>query len=760
METNDRTSAGEANGRDDLMGKSLRLRYRRPDNQWKCGPSTSGHGCNQGPNGYGRCPERACQPRRTLRWWRSYLPIACAAMTLGAIIVMNFTGRDRNVIAPGPLTSAHAQLIHNPNDPHRCASCHDLADSPASTLNVISIAAHSQTERCMKCHVNTLPRMKLASPHDLPKEELEQLSQWARSKKTQTEKNWLVSLTHSQPIDWHQHELACSDCHREHQGSKHDLELISSQRCQACHQNPFGAFAKDHPEFTDYPAVRRQSVAFDHRRHSELHFTKSNASFDCRLCHVNEAESGRVGQVFRSTSFEKACASCHQKPIESSLPDGLIVFQLPSVDADGLKSIGRNIGPWPSEAAQLFDGRVPSFMQLLLASQPETQGLITALPDSGSLADIKLDRLQDVDALGKLVVATKQLLSELAEGGQPAFQARLKNLLGAETNEPLIAELIHGIPPDLFRQAYRDWFDVENFDRDSKNPPQNQFSPFALSSPLAHSDGRGAGGEGLLSSGTTPKSTKLTTIVASPSALSDSDLLPSGNDSLLDSQLTSTSPNSLAIPDVGPNSAWKDLRSYQHLPAGGWMIDRQRMAIVYIPKGHGDRWLAAYLSLGHAIAKQRSQSPIQSIASAPMDALVDCIQQECFRPNSLGRCYECHQTLSDFSVKTDSNTLWQAKRFDARVRELTRFDHGPHLLQPGMRDCIACHQMKDAKIETQPDERFFISTARTPDEHARPKNWRSDFKSLERQDCINCHRPNAAGDHCTQCHNYHTNAVD
>ena len=100
---------------------------------------------------------------------------------------------------------------------------------------------------------------------------------------------------------------------------------MTSRRCQACHRDPFHSFATDHPEFKNYPYDRMKNIEFDHVKHRDLHFSKKEVNFDCKACHVQADQVGAVGQVFRSVSFEQACASCHTEPIKSAMQDGLIV---------------------------------------------------------------------------------------------------------------------------------------------------------------------------------------------------------------------------------------------------------------------------------------------------------------------------------------------------------------------------------------------------------------------------------------------------
>ncbi len=713
--------------------------YRRPDSQWKCGRSSHGDVCPLGPDHRGRCQSQQCYPKRTLRWWRSYLPVAFAMATIGIVISLNATQQHREVIAPGPLSMAHAQLIHNPRDPHRCASCHeDSVDRfSKSTMDSSLVGVHTQTQRCLACHLRELPQLKRATPHDLPLEQLQSMTAITKSQGNALTENgsqgtkkviqtWLVSLVKNKPIDWHQHQLACSDCHREHQGPEHDLQSISSQRCQACHQNPFNAFADDHPEFSNYPNPSSGRIAFDHTRHLDLHFSKSSTQFDCRACHVNTAEQGRVGQVFRSVAFETACAACHTAPIKSSLSDGIIVFQLPSIDLQGLAQRGERILDWPDEAGQLFDGIVPPWMQWLLMGEKDGTDFLNALPSSGKLSDFNIDDREHRQAILALVTASRRLLGQLASGGQQELQKRLLATFDPK-DQSLAEQLVRGVPPDLFRQAYHDWFEQDS--RSNRVPnglrvsmAQNDRTVEGERDEKDIKDGR-ASDTGLLSD--------------SDDSLVDGSLL--ADDSLTSDALSSDS-NSALSNDMLDTSAWKPLKAMKHLEAGGWMIDRQRMAIVYIPIGHADPWLTTMLTFASHLKAAKSPTVSSDLPQGHIKP-TESIANSILAKNSAGRCLDCHQSVDSSNLRLVLDPLWRANRFDARVRQLTRFDHGPHLLQSSLAECTTCHRMvQQQAVALDIADR--------------------DFESMTVQDCASCHQPNAAGDHCTQCHNYHTNSVE
>jgi hypothetical protein len=79
-------------------------------------------------------------------------------------------------------------------------------------------------------------------------------------------------------------------------------------------------------------------------------------------------------------------------------------------------------------------------------------------------------------------------------------------------------------------------------------------------------------------------------------------------------------------------------------------------------------------------------------------------------------------------LKSDSfsNECWKSNRRAANLRPITKFDHGPHLTLPKLNDCQSCHPL-----------------------------GKTDFLPIQKNQCSSCHQENAAGESCTQCHNYH-----
>ncbi len=74
-----------------------------------------------------------------------------------------------------------------------------------------------------------------------------------------------------------------------------------------------------------------------------------------------------------------------------------------------------------------------------------------------------------------------------------------------------------------------------------------------------------------------------------------------GNDDLLSDEsdlLAGPSSDALSEADGTQSktqSSNKPLKPWEHLPYGGWMIDENRVALVYVPTGHADPWVARWI---------------------------------------------------------------------------------------------------------------------------------------------------------------------
>jgi hypothetical protein len=628
-------------------------------------------------------------------------------LLLGVLLLIFATGFDQEVIAPGALSSPHAQILSQHSAENRCASCHEINASESVTAFLTkSFSGHtvdrgSQTLKCLECHRQEMPQGHLKSPHDLTTAQLDLLTE------AQVPSGRLTSVLNLLPKQvLAESDLGCSQCHKEHQGRFTDLTQISSEKCQACHTNRFDSFTHGHPEFTNYPISKASNVAFNHQSHSEKHFSTKNQLFDCRTCHFDASGASGVGPVNRAVSFERSCASCHDQPLRSSFSDGLIVIHLPSLDRDRIEKAGLQLGAWPEEASLMADGKISPLLQWLLHGDQKNHLLLSRLPSSGSLNDLKQDDPAALQLQVELAAAIRDLVRELADGGQPALQSRFLKAVNRNSEKPSLAksnptiELAQGASPDIFRLAWEQWFE-ESGERQRQAKERSQVPTAQVSFGMPQSSSTQI--EPLTSKPEDVR-TKVDTLSQDPLA---ADPLLEGGD-VTDRSQKSNRPTKT-------DSHWKKLSPQTHLPQGGWLLDETRLAIVYIPSQHADPLLATWLGFATSYRDQGKYF------------------QEMLKPKALSTCTDCHQLsvaadrfVSDTGL-ADYHQIWQADLTQIKTRGFTRFNHTPHLTLPQLTNCTSCHRLAKEGM----------------------------FEPIQLSNCTTCHTSQGAGNSCTQCHNYH-----
>ncbi len=167
----------------------------------------------------------------------------------------------------------------------------------------------------------------------------------------------------------------------------------------------------------------------------------------------------------------------------------------------------------------------------------------------------------------------------------------------------------------------------------------------------------------------------------------------------------------------------------ERIDGGGWIRDDNIFALRYQPSGHADPWLTAWIDL------------LAEATHGPRRKLAEGLLLEMMKPTAPGMCGSCHSV-----DRTDNGGLevhWFAQQAPPRGVRFTLFSHAPHTMQPQLADCTACHRLdKSATVmETYKDQAANAFAA--------------GFHAMAKQDCASCHKPGAAGDGCTQCHQYH-----
>jgi hypothetical protein len=165
--------------------------------------------------------------------------------------------------------------------------------------------------------------------------------------------------------------------------------------------------------------------------------------------------------------------------------------------------------------------------------------------------------------------------------------------------------------------------------------------------------------------------------------------------------------------------------------AGSWYYDAATWSIRYRPLGHADPILTGWLT---------ALTESDRVRSRP---LVLAMLKEMSKPTAPGLCASCHSIEQQAAGQLAIH--WRPADRAAVPRSFTKFSHGPHVLLPELADCTACHTINGAADTSK----AYASWSAT--------SFASEFRPIAKRQCAACHVEKAAGDSCTQCHNYHVN---
>jgi hypothetical protein len=360
-----------------------------------------------------------------------------------------------------------------------------------------------------------------------------------------------------------------------------------------------------------------------------------------------------------------------------------------------------------------------------------------------------------------------------------------------EKKETWVNQLATGVPPDLLRSASLKWFKGEPEQPIAALPTRNNNRlPVVMNVTPARTNQLERitqpnrlvdrlGNSTRSTSSTNPISLRFEPIVSSQNIQDDDDLLtgleedllasPPSNDAssmgqndLLSSDedlLSGADGNSLNLngkDDSKASDPNKPLKPWEHLPFGGWMIDDNRVALVYVPTGHADPWVSRWIEW-NVLVRNDSDSP-----DFLDHFLKQCIQCHSFDSHRIHQMLDLsnlstHRIPSDNGASTTKHLsnedinryCWKIDQRPNALRELTKFNHTPHLSINNLRDCQSCHKLKKLN-DHQVSEQGWSDRGRT---------IRSEFVPIEKDQCASCHTPQSAGDACTQCHNYHVHGL-
>jgi len=714
----------------------------------------------------------------SLRSRRGAFTLAMTALTIGFLLVAMNAPWSKEFLAPGPLSSPHAQLLAR-EGADRCAACHGAADASFAQWITGHHGATSdgqpkqQSALCMKCHDNTLDADFALHPHGISSQDLSSFTGKESNESLGSDLIALAGLSHGT-------EVACSVCHQEHHGNV-SLSKLTDQQCQSCHQETFHSFETDHPEFKNWPQTSRQNIAFDHSSHLNKHFSKANVEFNCNLCHRDDDQQ----DVKRMASFEQACGDCHAQQIADSGQSGWTLFELPRLDMAAIEDLKLNVGNWPAAATGDFDGELPPMMRMLLAGDRNLKGIVAQLPEDFSFGDVDIDDEGSVTLAVELVWGIKQLLFDLAQDGQSAVDQRLKEVMGSRYSQTIANELLTGLNPDIFNATAKRWLPSIEAELQRRREQQLSFagsaSPMFLTAyikpltpaqelladnPLADrafepstesdnnaieaqandTDDSGESNGDAAYDANAAANSSIPSATSGPSELLATNPLKnetnSGRNNRDPQTRSDATPQSASASFPRPATVKVPLPTEILLPrevAGvalksGWFRSDRLLKIGYRPVNHAD---VIVKSWGDCVSR---------VANADTNPATSALFAKMNSATAAGSCRSCH-TLNQ-TEEDNFEFAWMADRRDDGRAAFTKFSHRPHLTQSSIRECSACHRLNES-----------VSLVGTFD-GCEANVGESNFHPIVKADCVSCHQKGRTQSGCMQCHNYHVGKRD
>lgn len=416
----------------------------RPENTWMCGGCNLEAKCQTGPTPRGACaaPDMKCRPVRTWVGKRRLARNAIWAFAVGLLCMALSGPWQREFIAPGPLATPHAQLLQGVLHQDRCAACHPAAKQGIANWFSSAGDGHqnvTQSQLCIDCHHATIPRSRAELAHNLTTAELRLVSQDNGVGK----RTWHDALPRP---GFDADAIACSVCHREHQGATASLSHLTNTQCQTCHQDRFASFVQGHPDWVDWPYGRGGTIAFNHASHELQHFNKEGRAFTCQQCHSVTAH----GEITRTEGYETACASCHDKSLKLQVAEGFDLLALPVLDWQAVREQGGVQATWPEDADGVEPFRLAPLTRLLLIKQPEVSEALDLLVPGGDVAWNRQPSAASIAATAHVATELRSLFQSLAQDPVATLTQRIES--------PVSPELVQQLPPQLVAGAFERWF--------------------------------------------------------------------------------------------------------------------------------------------------------------------------------------------------------------------------------------------------------------------------------------------------------------
>jgi len=170
---------------------------------------------------------------------------------------------------------------------------------------------------------------------------------------------------------------------------------------------------------------------------------------------------------------------------------------------------------------------------------------------------------------------------------------------------------------------------------------------------------------------------------------------------------------------------------------GGWYADM--LEVRYKPMGHRDPVAKSWVEFALAVSTIQYDEDKMARAIAMRDQVIS-------PKEGVGGCVKCHAVSETTTIdgKKKLGIEWKYKK--ANDRPHSNYSHTSHIEIMGNKSsCSNCHIL-DAKAEYMTSFKGFDAS-----------KWSSNFSSIKRQTCVQCHTESQINQDCQSCHVYHLN---
>lgn len=530
-------------------------------------------------------------------------------------------------------------------------------------------------------------------------------------------------------------------------------------------------------------------------------------SASCAACHI----IGKSGEPMTVKPFESSCAACHDNNTKKggSIPFlALPPLNIQSLDEhlgkmDPPRSLGKWVDPasdipWPT--LQLLPGEARAAWNRLREKNLNPFNQEDALPDDPKV-------IADVETVAWAIKGLVRDLAQTNPGENPSNLTGHDELVRrlTESGFPNPEPLIKGFPAggfDLMRQRYNKRDDelkgkslleeVEAMRAGVKPPPLPSAEPNAPESKADSPDSTatenfGEAGTGETFDGeATPKSVEtfgeggtgeafgeesapkadekpVETFGETGTGESFGEEMPPKADvkpvetfgetgtgeSFGGGEEFGAEPKKESVDKVTPPKELDSMDAATWASRGGWY--QEYGAIYYRSTGHADPLIKSWLD---ALASRVSDPLSLAQLKEGFDFRAGAESQ------TSGSCLMCHAVdeIRDHDQHLMGAKInWKSLAAGPARGSLTRYDHATHLL---LTDCRTCHQTQTGQDAGTGFQASFpmsgdwdVGTGWSS--NADPSKFISNFKTIPKSTCAECHQAQKAGDACIQCHLYH-----